>query len=96
MESLSKKTILVTGASGFIGSHLLERLKQAGAVVYALSRNFIPSKDDGIHWVKGDVSNLDELREVFSNANPNIVFHLASQVTGNQRFAAIWSAQSIF
>lgn len=89
MESLSKKTILVTGASGFIGSHLLERLKQAGSVVYALSRNFTPSKNDGIHWVKGDVSNLEELRNVFSNANPNIVFHLASQVTGNRDVSQI-------
>lgn len=88
MEDL-KKTILITGAGGFIGSHLVRRLKESGSLIYAVSRNVPSSNYDAIHWIKADVSNLDELKEIFEKVNPAIVFHLASHVTGNRDLSQV-------
>lgn len=61
--------IFITGASGFIGSHLLRLLQQKGHEVWALARspaqtNFPP----GIHIIEGDLENISRwkhrLREV--------------------------------
>ena len=84
MKALRGKTILVTGASGFVGSHLIKRLKDIGCVIHALSRNEVASNGDGIHWTKADISDMESLRKVFIQLSPDIVFHLGSHVTGNR------------
>jgi UDP-glucose 4-epimerase len=82
VEELAGKSILITGASGFIGSRLMDRLKETGCTIYALSRS-AHAADDHTHWLKADVCNLDELRAIFEKIRIDIVFHLASHVTGN-------------
>jgi UDP-glucose 4-epimerase len=84
MINLEVKTILVTGASGFIGSRLIKRLKDTGCVIYALSRHDAGAKRDDIYWIEADVTDMNRLRHVFTNVRPDIVFHLASLVTGNR------------
>jgi nucleoside-diphosphate-sugar epimerase len=84
MKNLRGKTILVTGANGFVGSHLIRRLKEMGCVIHALCRTKIVSNGDGIHWINLDMSDMKRLRKVFTQVNPDIVFHLASHVTGNR------------
>jgi dTDP-glucose 4,6-dehydratase len=39
-----KKRVLITGAGGFMGSHLVERLVELGASVRALVRNSSPKR----------------------------------------------------
>jgi dihydroflavonol-4-reductase len=84
MDSVNLRgvTVLVTGASGFIGSHLVERLLSEGAAVHCLIRPVSPRggavrylPPQGASPVLGDlvtgVGVQDALAEV------SIVFHLA-------------------
>jgi len=50
--------ILVTGASGFVGSHLLTDLVR-GHRLYVLTRQESPSQQDGVTWLPGDLSRGD-------------------------------------
>jgi UDP-glucose 4-epimerase len=68
---------VVTGGSGFIGSHVVERLVRAGHdVVVADSRSHIPRPHAGADYVRVDILDLDGLSEAFAGADA--VFHLAA------------------
>ncbi|HMK49683.1 MAG TPA: NAD(P)-dependent oxidoreductase [Thermodesulfovibrionales bacterium] len=69
---------LVTGATGFIGSHLCEKLVEKGYDVTCLSRNTSNLKwieNLGVRIVKGDCTDLESLRGLQDNFD--YVFHLA-------------------
>ena len=77
--------VFVTGASGFVGTHLVKRLVHGGHTVYALVRK--SSRIDGLQntgacFVYGDVRDKSSLEKVFEQY-PDIdtVFHLASILT---------------
>jgi nucleoside-diphosphate-sugar epimerase len=73
--------VLVTGASGFIGSHLVRRLTRAGADVHAVSRHPGPDSGDPA-WHVADLTDAEVCTELFSIVAPDVVFHLAGAVTG--------------
>lgn len=86
---ISNKKILVTGADGFIGSHLTEALVKMGAEVTALvqynsfnSFGYIDSFDknvkDNISIITGDIREYDNVKKFVKNQN--IVFHLAALI----------------
>jgi dTDP-glucose 4,6-dehydratase len=83
------KTVLVTGAGGFIGSHVAERLVAEGAAVRAMLRytsrgqrgclDQLPETLlESIDVTLGDVRDFDAVREVMRGADA--VFHLAALV----------------
>jgi len=76
--SLEGKKILVTGASGFIGSHLIRRLIKENAEVYCIDRNRIKLEEPDIKSYQIDLRNYDELKKIISDINPDIIFHLAA------------------
>ena len=74
--------VLVTGASGFIGHHLVRALRDRGAQVRCLVRK--TSQVDelqrlGAELVYGDVTDLDSLVEAVSECS--VVYHLAALTT---------------
>jgi nucleoside-diphosphate-sugar epimerase len=82
--SLIGRRVLVTGATGFLGSHLVRALAKNGAEVHALKRQPGPVSmlsDVQILWHVGDVTHPDSLVEVVRAARPEIVFHLAAYGT---------------
>lgn len=79
------KNVLVTGATGFIGSHLVKRLVTEGAQVSALimpecSLGPIAAFSDHINIIQADIANLDSLQAALVLEKPDIVFHLAACV----------------
>ncbi len=85
----SSSRILVTGASGFIGSMLCDRLSQYGAEVHAVSRRPHTADRQGINWWQGDLADYDGVKRLFSAIQPEIVFHLASEVTGSRELGLV-------
>ncbi|MCM3874728.1 MAG: SDR family NAD(P)-dependent oxidoreductase [Pyrinomonadaceae bacterium] len=68
MQEGRDMTILVTGASGSIGRHVVDQLLQAGARVRALTRNPTAANlPDGVEVVQGDLARPETLPSAFEN-----------------------------
>jgi nucleoside-diphosphate-sugar epimerase len=83
MDNVRGMTALVTGANGFLGRHLMERLHQQGSKIYAVSRS-VPVSSDGIEWRQGDLTHLDWLQKVVADIQPDVIFQMASCSLGGQ------------
>jgi GDP-L-fucose synthase len=65
------RRVLVTGGAGFLGSHVVERLRQAGA-----AEVFVPLREEY------DLTRHDDVRRVMEDSRPDVVVHLAAEVGG--------------
>ena len=72
-------TVLVTGAAGFVGSHLLELLAQDSANIVAWQRpGTVPLADvAGVRWVTVEMHDRHAVSLAISDASPSAVYHLA-------------------
>jgi nucleoside-diphosphate-sugar epimerase len=77
MTASHSKRILVTGATGFIGRYVLPILVANGHEVIAVSSHAQESVVSGIQWLKADLLNEDECRQVVSQSKAEILIHLA-------------------
>lgn len=72
------KSILITGASGYIGSHLLHELITAWASdIYCLSSSWKKS-DTSPYWIECDITNRTKVFEIFQKIKPRYIFHCAA------------------
>ncbi|RVC98692.1 NmrA/HSCARG family protein, partial [Mesorhizobium sp. M2A.F.Ca.ET.029.05.1.1] len=80
-------TILVTGATGRVGRHVVDQLLQRGATVRVLTRD--PAKASfptGVDVAKGDLLDIDALRSAFKDVT---TLFLLNAVTGDEFAQAI-------
>jgi len=72
---------IVTGGAGFIGSHIVEKLKQLDHMVVVIDNEY--SDNDNFHWRKDtlnvniDITDYKGLKNAFTGAD--YVFHLAAE-----------------
>jgi nucleoside-diphosphate-sugar epimerase len=79
------KSVIITGASGFIGSYLIEMMKE-DFIIYAIARRSINetniSYHKNIHWIQSDISNWNILKDtidyVNSQGGADFIIHLAA------------------
>jgi len=81
MEQLSNRKVVVTGAAGFLGSHLTQRLVEVGAQVHGVSRAPRASGTSNIRWWHGSFEDLPTARHIIECIKPDVIFHLAGHVT---------------
>jgi len=77
--SCHKRAVLVTGSSGFIGTHLHRTLQAADDIssAYGLDiANPKPGCETG--FLKADIRNVDDLKRVAKVVQPHAIFHLAA------------------
>ena len=87
------KRVAVTGAAGFIGSHVVDWLLAEGLEVFAsddLSGGFIENVPDGCHFEELDVRDRDGVERWIQDVRPQVVYHLAADATeGRSQFTPI-------
>ncbi len=82
----SDRPTLVTGATGFAGSWLVQRLYELGADVVCLVRDWAPQSNlvrtrliDSVKRVRGDICDQVLLERILGEYEVDTVFHLAAQ-----------------
>lgn len=76
------KRVFITGAFGFVGSHLIESLRARGAVIYALSgpdEQYTVADGGRVKNVfKEDIENQKAIFKIIDQVKPEIIYHLAA------------------
>ena len=78
---LAKQRILVTGATGFLGSHLCRFLSTIAAEVHAISRKR-QFGNDHLRWWQGDLSDFAMAQRLLQSIQPDVIFHLTAHTWG--------------
>lgn len=80
------RPILVTGATGLVGSWLVKELVKYGAEVICLVRDWVPQSEfvrthllDRVRVVRGDIRDQDLLERTMGEYQIDTIFHLAAQ-----------------
>jgi UDP-glucose 4-epimerase len=91
-DSMAGRKVAVIGATGFIGSHLTEHLVRCGACVLAVARTTgrvanLKDVAGDCRFRTADIRHPESIRPVLAEFKPEMVFHMASDVDGDESFA---------
>ena len=82
----NEKRVLITGISGFAGSHLAEQLLDLGCEVHGTIRRHAVPMHENIEHLRGkiilheaDITSAERILKIFEEIEPNAVFHLAAE-----------------
>jgi nucleoside-diphosphate-sugar epimerase len=98
MNAIAGTPVLVTGGTGFLGSHLARRLAADGASLTLAVRpngntERIADLMPAVSLIEADLTDPDATRTLVRSAAPQLVFHLAADVSGRDAAddPAAWS-----
>ena len=80
----ARPVLAVTGATGFVGRHLLRLAREAGHPLRALTRGWRPP-EEGIDWIDGALDRPDALAKLVDGADA--VIHIAGLINAPTRAA---------
>ena len=91
--------VLITGASGFIGSALAKRLEEEGYDVYALTRYVASDSRYNFYQLKRkiicDVRSGDRVVSLLKEIQPEVVIHLAAMSSVSYSFLSLETAREV-
>ena len=92
--------VLVTGAAGFAGSHLLDALRARGATLQGWARPDTPAffghhPPEGVMWRHVEVLDFAAVRAALAEFQPAVIFHLAGMAHVGQSWQAVASTLEV-
>ena len=69
--------VLITGANGFIGSHILEILRNSRFKIFATDINENSETKTKINWIKADLGDKKETENLIKTVKADYLLHLA-------------------
>lgn len=81
--SLKNKRVLVIGGHGYLGRFLVNALKTKEAQVFVMSRNCTESDTE----YPVDITNYNETNQVIQKIKPDVVYHLAANISRDRDFS---------
>ena len=83
MTTTSRPNVLVTGGAGYIGSHAVLALKDAGwnvSVIDNLTTGFRFAIPEGVPLYEGDIEDADLLARIFEERSIGAIMHFAGSI----------------
>lgn len=83
MQGNQKKAVLVSGGAGFVGSHAVLALKDAGwpvSVIDNLVTGFRSAVPDDVPFFEGDIADAALVRRIVAEQNIGAIMHFAGSV----------------
>lgn len=73
--------IFITGATGFVGRHVMAQIQSGGHEILAstLEKDKDENSFKNIQWLYGDLGNIESLKPAIRSFDPEVVTHLAWQ-----------------
>jgi len=72
------KRVLITGATGFIGTHCVPLLAERGFEIHAVSSQTLPTQDPfEVCWHNADLLDATQIRTLIQSVRPTHLLHLA-------------------
>jgi len=102
---MNKKTCLITGGAGFIGTNVAANHLKKGDKVIAFDNLYRVGTPENLKWlkkqkgkfifVKGDIRNDKKLLETFKKYKPNLVYHFAAQSIPENIYVPVQSTPKV-
>jgi nucleoside-diphosphate-sugar epimerase len=87
---IAMRKVLITGATGFIGSHCIAPLLASGYEVHALSSQISPRHHAAVTWHQVNLLDIERVANLMATVQPTHLLHLAWYILpGTDYFSAI-------